>query len=109
MMKTTGMVFSVLGVPLLGLAGLIVCLWHPKTGLEAAVKGPEEVYLLQPSARLDRSMTIFLKQEAKNVAYSRVHDGLKMQAQTVTNYNIVARECTPAVFESTHLPLAMRF
>jgi len=103
-MKTTGVTFSVFGIPALGLAGLVVCLWHPNTTLKAEAKGAEAIFLVSPSVKLDRSMTIFLRQEAKNVAYSRAHDGLKMQAQTVTNYNIVAHECTPAVFEVTHLP-----
>lgn len=108
-MRTIGIAFSVFGIPALGLASLVICLWHPKVNLEAAAKGPETVYLMQPSARLDRSMTVFLKQEAKNVTYSRTHDGPKMQAQTVANYNIVACECTPAVFEATHLPPVMGF
>ena len=77
--------------------------------METSAKGPEAVYLLQPSVRLDRSMTVFLKQEAKNVAYSRTHDGPEMQAKIIANYNIVARECTPEVFKATHLPPVMAF
>ena len=108
-MKITGVSFSIFGVPVLGLAGLVVCLWHPQVSLDAAAKGPETVYLLQPNVKLDRSMMVFLKQEAKNVAYSRIHDGPAMQAQMAANYNIVARECTPAVFKATHLPPVMAF
>ena len=67
------------------------------------------VYLVQPSPCLDKSMTVFLKQEAKNVAYSREHDGPARQAKTIANYNLIAEECTPEVFERTHLPPAMAF
>ncbi len=113
-MQAKTMPFSVYGVPLLGLAGLLVCLWHPQVNLgqmnlEAAGKGSDMVYLVQPNPRLDKSMTVFLKQEAKNVAYSRKHDGRVMQAKTIANYNIIAQECTSAVFEKTHLPPAMAF
>ena len=103
-MQAKTMLFSVYGFPLLSLAGLLICLWHPQVALSAAAKGQDVVYLVQPSSRMDRSMTVFLKQEAKNVAYSRVHDGPAMQAQTVANYNLIAQECTPAVFRATHLP-----
>ena len=54
-------------------------------------------------------MTVFLRQEAKNVAYSRTHDGPAMQAKAVANYNLIAQECTPAVFAATHLPPALVF
>lgn len=108
------MPFSVYGVPLLGLTGLLICLWHPQAtlgqmNLEAAGKGPDTVYLVSPSPRLDKSMTVFLKQEAKNVAYSRRHDSPAVQAKTIANYNIIAQECTHSVFEQTHLPPAMAF
>ena len=108
-MQAKTMLFSVYGVPVLGLAGLLVCLWHPQVNLATVSSGPDTVYLVQPSPRLDKSMTVFLKQEAKNVTYSRKYDGLERQAKTIANYNIVAQECTPAVFEQTHLPPAMAF
>ena len=98
------MPFSVYGVPLLGLVGLVVCLWHPQSALRAQTGPPNTVYLVTPSPKLDPSMTVFLRQEAKNVAYSRVHDTPAVQAAKVSNYNLIARECTPAVFEATHLP-----
>jgi len=101
--------FSVYGVPILGLAGLLVCLWHPKTNSEMLTKGPETAYLMPPSPRLDKSMTVFLRQEARNVAYSRRHDTPAVQAKMIAGYNIIAQECTPAVFSATHLPPAMRF
>ena len=108
-MQAKTMPFSIYGVPLLGLAGLLVCLWHPQVSLNVVSNGPDMVYLVSPSPRLDKSMTVFLKQEAKNVTYSRKHDGLGMQAKTVANYNMIAQECTSAVFEKTHLPPAMAF
>lgn len=103
---------SVYGVPLLGLAGLLVCLWHPQAILgqmnpDTAGKGPDGIYLVSPSPRLDKSMTILLKQEARNVAYSRKHDGRERQAKVAAEYNIVAQECTPAVFQATHLPSSL--
>lgn len=108
-MQTKTMLFSVYGFPLLGLVGLLVCLWHPRVMPNAAAKVPDSLYLVQPSPRLDRSMILFLKQEAKNVAYSRRHDGPAMQAQTIADYNLIAQECTPTVFQKTHLPSVMTF
>ena len=108
-MQAKTMPFSVYGVPLLGLTGLLVCLWHPQVNLETAGREQETVYLVQPSPRLDKSMTVFLKQEAKNVAYSRRYDSPAVQAKTISDYNLIAQECTPAVFEETHLPPAMAF
>ena len=103
------MPFSVYGFPLLGLAALLICLRHPYVTFGAAAPGPDIIYLVQPSSRMDRSMTVFLKQEARNVAYSRAHDGPAMQAQTIANYNLIAQECTPVVFQKTHLPPVMTF
>ena len=96
--------FSIYGVPLLGVAGLLICLWHPQPSLRAQAADSSVIYLVAPSPKLDPSMTVFLRQEAKNVAYSRLHDTLTVQAAKVSNYNLIARECTPAVFEATHLP-----
>jgi hypothetical protein len=103
-MKTNGVPFSVYGVPMLGLMGLLVCLWHPQVNLRTAAAGPDMVYLVNPSPKLDKSMTVFLRQEAKNVSYSRRHDAPAMQVRAIANYNLIAEECTPAVFQATHLP-----
>jgi len=108
-MRTSVVPFSVYGVPLMGLIGLLVCLWHPQMSLPAAAARPETVYLVSPSPKLDRSMTVFLRQEAKNVAYSRRHDPPAVQAKMVADYNLIAQECTPAVFQATHLPPALAF
>ena len=111
-MQAKTMLFSVYGVPLLGLTGLLVCLWHPQVNLgqmnlPAAGRGPDVTYLVQPSPRLDKSMTVFLKQEAKDVAYSRRHDSPAVQAKIAADYNMIAQECTPAVFQATHLPSSL--
>ena len=113
---------STFGVPVLGLGVLLLGLWH--TG--PAAVGPQSddastIYLLEPSPRMDRCMTVCLRQEAKNVARCRGRlraaeteggrfptaearwrrEGL---TQAVDDYNLVARECTPAVFQATGLP-----
>ena len=76
------MPFSVYGIPLLGLAGLLICLWHPQVSMEVTGRGAGHACgLVQPSPRLDRSMTVFLKQEAKDVAYSRRHDSPAQRRQ----------------------------
>ena len=108
-MQAKTLPFSVFGMPLLGLMGLLVCLWHPQMNLEGAAKGPDAVYLVRPSPRLDPSMTVFLKQEARNVAYSRKHDEPAARARIVADYNLIAQECTPEVFVKTHLPPMMAF
>lgn len=109
-MRANVVPFSVYSVPLMGLVGLVVCLWHPQVDLQAAAgQGAETVYMVNPSPKLDRSMTVFLRQEAKNVAYSRRHDPPAVQAKMVANYNLIAQECTPAVFQATHLPPVIAF
>ena len=96
--------FTVYGVPAAGLLGLLVCLWHPQMKLLPAAAAGSDVYLVNPSPKLDRSMVVFLRQEAKLVTYSRRHDPPSIQAKTVADYNLIAKECTPAVFKATHLP-----
>lgn len=104
-MQTNVVPFSVYGVPVIGVLGLLVCLWYPQMKLPAAAAaGPETVYLVKPSPKLDRSMVVFLRQEARNVAYSRRHDPPAVQAKAMANYNLIAQECTPAAFKATHLP-----
>ncbi len=107
-MRTNGVPFSVYGVPMMGLIGLLAGLWHPQITLRAAA--PQDVvYLVSPSPKLNKIMTVFLRQEAKNVAYSRTHDAPMRQAQTIANYNLIAQECTPEVFKAAHLPSALAF
>ena len=108
-MRTNAMPLSVWGVPLLGLAGLVVCLWHPQMSLPAAAISPDMVLLVNPSPQSDKSMTVFLIQEAKDVANCRKHKTGETEAQTVANYNLIAQECTPAVFKATHLPRCFAF
>ena len=124
-MQTKGSsVFSALAVPVLGMGVLLAGLYH--TGPTAAPKAPEttQVYLLDPSVRMDRSMTIYLRQQAKEVALCRrrLHAaktaGRPLSAsevlwrraglaQAVGDYNLIARECTPAVFRKTGMPPAL--
>ena len=97
--------FSTLGIPVLGLCGLFFSLWQ--TGSKASspiAPGQELVFLQNPSPRLDRSMTVCLSQQAIQVARCRARMQPAGIAQAVADYNLVARECTPAVFAATHLP-----
>ncbi len=94
---------SAFGVPFVGLLGLTVCLWHPQAKLPVQA-APEAEYLISPSPRFSQAMTIFLKQEARNIEYSRKHDSPAQQAKIVAGYNLIARESTPDVFAATHLP-----
>ena len=126
-MQTKGSsVFSVLGVPVLGMGVLLLGLWH--TG--PADVGPTDtatgVYLLDPDVRMDKSLTVCLRQQAKEVALcrQRLHTartaGRPLSAadanwrregltQAVADYNMVAREWTPAVFQETGMPPALTF
>ena len=108
-MRTNVMPFSVYGVPLIGLLGLVICLWHPQMTLRAEATNAQTIFLVNPSPKLDNSMTVFLCREAKNVAYSRSHCSPDDQAKTIADYNLIAQECTPAVFKATHLPPAFSF
>ncbi len=108
-MKSSWISFvSTLGIPVLGLLGLVFSLWHtgPTAGPNAAA-GQELMFLQEPSSRLDRSMTICLKQQAIQVTRSRARMQPEGIAQAVADYNLVARECTPAVFAVTHLPASI--
>jgi len=105
-MKSSWISFvSTLGLPVLGLLGLVFCLWHasPAAGPSAAT-GQELMFLQEPSSRLDRSMAICLKQQALQVTRSRARMQPEGIAEAVADYNLVAQECTPAVFAVTHLP-----
>ena len=96
---------STLGIPVLGLLGLIFSLWSAGPSVTPTIAaGQELMFLQEPSSRLDRSMAICLKQEAIQVARSRVRMQPEGIAQAVADYNLVALECTPAVFTVTHLP-----
>lgn len=99
--------FSVLGVPLLGLAALVLSLWNPHI-LHFSVRpddgGRSAILLLDPDPRLDKILSIYLRQQAKQVVrYRRLAQPGDL-AQAVAGYNLIARECTPAVFQATGLP-----
>ncbi len=96
--------FSALGVPLLGLGALLLCLGHPQ--VSGRLDGGEGTMIcfLDPDSRLDKSLSICLRQQAKEVVRCRRLAQPGGLAEAVTDYNIVARECTPAVFQATGLP-----
>jgi len=95
---------SVSGVPLLGLGTLILCLWHPQISMRPDTGDGDIVMLQDPDPRLDKGLTVCLRQQAKEVARCRRRAGPAPLVQAVADYNLVARECTPAVFQTTGLP-----
>ncbi len=108
-MKTTS-VLSALGLPLAGLGALLFGLSGPHTGPSALPLAGESradtAYLLTPETRTNGVMATLLRSEYRRVARCRARvparpDGM---AEAVAGYNLVARECTPAVFEKTGLP-----
>ena len=118
--------FSALIIPALGIGVLLIGLWHtaPTTGPKAAETS--EVYLLDPNVRMDKSMTVYLRQQAKDVALcrQRLHAARTAQrhlpasevrwrraglARAIADYNLIARECTPAVFQKTGMPSVLTF
>ncbi len=96
--------FSVLGVPLLGLGALILCLWNPQVPFRPDTGEGTILMLQDPDPRLDRGLSVCLRAEAKEVARCRRQERPAGLAEAVASYNIVARECTPAVFPATGLP-----
>ncbi len=110
-MKTTS-VISALGIPVLGLGALLfgpllLGLHLGPSALPLAGESRADTdYLLTPDARTNGVMATLLRSEYRRVARCRARvsarpDGM---AEAVAGYNIVARECTPAVFENTGLP-----
>ncbi len=95
--------FSVLGVPMLGLGTLILCLWNPQVLVRPDTDEKTMMVLQDPSPRLDKCLSVCLRQQAKEVARCRLAQPAGL-AQAVADYNLVARECTPAVFQTTGLP-----
>lgn len=117
--------FSTFGVPALGLGALLLGLWHSGPAAVRPISdAASTVYLLKPDVRMDKSMTVCLRQQAKEVARcrARLHSaetaGRRLSSaeagwrregltQAVEDYNLVARECTPDVFARTGMPPAM--
>ena len=98
---------SAFGIPLLGICGLFFSMWHAGR-VDAPTRDAQTLTFLQdPSPRLDRSMTVCLYQQAKQVARSRAGKHPEGLAKAVSDYNLVAKECTSAVFASTHLPASL--
>jgi hypothetical protein len=98
---------SVSGVPLLGLGALILCLWHPQVIVHPDTSQETMILLQDPDPRLDRGLSVCLRQQAKQVARRRRQARLGGLAEAVADYNLIARECTPAVFQTTGLPPAL--
>ncbi len=114
--------FSAFAVPVFGVGALLISLWHSNLPVKASANEQSMIYLLDPDPRLDKVLTICLRQQAKEVIRCRArlralsvqerHASLTAEArlrrdglaQAVSDYNLVAQECTPAVFQTTHLP-----
>lgn len=97
-------IVSLWGVPGFGLCALLTCLGHSTTNLHPQSAAQSITLLQEPDARLDKSLTICLRQEAKEVARCRRRAVPRDLVRAVADYNLVARECTPTVFAVTHLP-----
>jgi len=97
---------SAFGVPLLGLGMLLISLWHPNLGVKPAMQDQSLMYLQQPNSRFDGTMAVYLNEQAKSVAFCRAERRTRV-AHAVGEYNLIARECTPAVFQMTHLPSSL--
>ena len=96
--------FSVLGIPLLGIGTLLVCLGHPTASLRSEANDPSMLLLVDPNPKFDKSLTICLRQQAKEVLLFKKRAQPDRLDQAIADYNLVARECTPGVFQATHLP-----
>lgn len=91
-------------VPLLGLGALLLCLWHPQAALPPDTGSETMIFLQDPDPRLDRSLALCLRQQGKEVARCRRLARPADLTRAVAGYNLIARECTPAVFQATGLP-----
>lgn len=99
---------SASAVPLLGLGILILCQWHPQAFAHAETDAGEIVMLQEPDPRLDKCLSICLRQQAKEVARCRRLARPAGLAHAVAGYNLIASECTPAVFQTTGLPPSLK-
>lgn len=99
---------SAFGIPVVGICALFFSLWQAgsKT-IPPVASNQEQIFLQDPSPRMDRSMTVCLNLQAIQVARSRAKMHPAGIAQAIADYNLVARECTPAVFAATHLPASI--
>ena len=95
---------SVFGIPLLGVGTLLMSLGHPMVSGKSEVNDPSMLLLVDPNPKLDKSLTICLRQQAKEVVLFQKQARPDRLSRAVDDYNLVARECTPAVFQATHLP-----
>ena len=107
-------VISALGLPVLGLGALLVsplllCPHGPNTGPLTAQSQADTAYLLTPDTRTNGVMATLLRSEHRRVVRVRACVPARPGgvAEAVSGYNLVARECTPAVFKMTGLPPVM--
>ena len=98
---------SAFGIPVLGICTLFFSLWQTGSKVTAPAASQEMIFLQDPSPRMDRSMTVCLNLQAIQVARSRAKMHPAGIAQAIADYNLVAQECTPAVFAATHLPASI--
>ena len=118
--------FSAMVVPVLGIGVLLTGLWHAGSATTPRQEAADRVYLIDPDPRLDGSLTVYLRQQAKEVALCqrRLHAARTAERhvsasevrwrraglmQAISDYNMIARECTPAVFQKTGMPSALTF
>jgi hypothetical protein len=95
---------SVFGIPMLGVGTLVMFLGHPAMPTKSEANDSSMMLLVDPNPKLDKSLTICLRQQAKEVVLFQKQARPERLSQAVDDYNLVARECTPAVFQTTHLP-----
>ena len=62
---------SAFGIPLLGLGAILVSMWHPNPAFKPALDDRSLTFLLDPDPRLDKALTVCLRQEAKEVVRCR--------------------------------------
>lgn len=102
-MKITSIV-SALGFPVLGLGALLLGPHGPSA--QPLGSRADTAYLLTPDTRTNGVMETLLRSEYRRVARVRARVPARPEgvAEAVAGYNLVARECTPAVFAATGLP-----
>ncbi len=114
-MKTNSLI-SALGIPVLGLGALLfgpllLSPNGPHSGPSALLleSRADTAYLLTPDTRTNGVMATLLRSEHRRVVRVRACVPARPGgvAEAVAGYNLVARECTPAVFAATGLPKQM--
>lgn len=103
-MRASGIsLLSALAVPALGVGALLFSLW-PQSPLYPDADAAPLIMLQTPSPTLDRGMSVCLRQQALWVAHCRHLQNPAAVSRSVADYNLIARQCTPVVFQKTGLP-----